>query len=357
MKKILFITTHLSGRGGTETVLSTVVRLLVEKKYEYVPKIFVLGGSTDKNWMNDLPHGESRYYKNSMLRNMAYFFTLIKLLKEERPEIVVGLDPLVCLFTNIIRKTFLGRYIIFSWIHFSLFHSNVRANLIPKADYHLSISSGISRQLSDLGIQQDRVFTVFNPVIHTVQTIERPVNGTTFIFLGRIYFEGQKRLKDLLDTLSHVEGNWTLEIFGDGIDMEKCRIYAKQLNLAPYVHWNGFVPRPWDKISRATALILTSAYEGMPMVLAEAIARGVYCISADCETGPEDIIIEKINGELYPAGDLKALERKLQDIVNGQTLPDQEAMKASLGKFHLDQYYLNFTGAISSVMSAAPLKD
>jgi UDP-D-galactose:(glucosyl)LPS alpha-1,6-D-galactosyltransferase len=199
-------------------------------------------------------------------------------------------------------------------------------------------------------VDKGRIFTVFNPVAKTGDMIKRPATRTTFIYLGRVIYEGQKRIKDLLTALSKVTGEWTLEVYGDGPDKAKCQAFAEKLGITTKVCWKGYVSNPWGQIRQATALILSSAYEGMPMVLAEAIARGVYCVSSDCPTGPEDIIVDGVNGELFPTGNVQALQQKLQGIVNGRPLPDQSNMKRSIERLYTGQYYKKLTESLSEIV-------
>jgi UDP-D-galactose:(glucosyl)LPS alpha-1,6-D-galactosyltransferase len=227
--------------------------------------------------------------------------------------------------------------------------SKVRTGLVPKADYHLAISSGIARQLRELYIPQERIFTIYNPVKPAEQIIPRPTSKTIFLYVGRIEFEGQKRVKDLLDALRDVTGNWYLDIFGSGTDLPKCQLYAEKLGLSNRITWHGWMNEPWKYIKKATSLILTSSYEGFGMVIAEAIAHGVYCISSDCETGPEDLIQEGKNGRLYKSGHLNDLQKLLQNLINNKELPDPVEIQKSIKKFYVGHYYTNFYNALSRI--------
>ena len=76
------------------------------------------------------------------------------------------------------------------------------------------------------------------------------------------------------------------------------------------------------------------------MVLVEAISRGVFCISTNCPTGPEDIICEE-NGVLTPVGNVEAMRDKLQSQIdkNEHSCTERsEIIAHSSDKFSVDQY-------------------
>ena len=82
--------------------------------------------------------------------------------------------------------------------------------------------------------------------------------------------------------------------------------------------------------------------EGLPLVLLEAIARGIYCVSSDCVSGPSDIIKDGINGQLYETYNVDELVSILDAPDFCKTLPDQEIVKDSIHDFYEDAYMTNF---------------
>ncbi|WP_051578003.1 glycosyltransferase [Sporolactobacillus terrae] len=349
MKKIVFVIWHVSGRGGTETVLKTVTHMLTGS--EFKPQIFILGDTEDTTWLKGITYDACPYIKNKYIRIIPYLISLFKYLHKEKPDIVVGLSPMICQLLYSLRAILKKKYPIISWIHFSLNANNMNKNLLKNADYHLAISSGIKKQYKELGIDEDSIFMVYNPVINVDQMVERPKNKAIFVYMGRVLFEEQKRLKDLFDALSNISGEWLLYIIGDGKDYNKCQTYSLEKGIDSHVKWFGWQDDPWSVVNEATALVLTSEYEGFPMVLTEAIARGIYCVSSDCPTGPNDIIIKKVNGELFDTGNLNALTEVLQNVIDTQNLPDQMTIKNSINKYYIKNYNQNLYNAFSCVIS------
>lgn len=351
MKKIIFVIWHVSGRGGTETVLRTVTQMLNENQgSEFKPQIFILGGTEDTTWLKGLTYATSPYIKNKYIRILPYLISLFHYLHKEKPDLVVGLSPMICQLVCLLRAVLTKKYPIISWIHFSLNANNMNKSLLKKADYHLAISSGIKQQYMELGVDEDSIFLVYNPVITIDQMVMRPKNKTIFVYMGRVLFEDQKRLKDLFDSLTNVSGKWLLYIIGDGKDYKKCQAYSVEKGIDSHIKWFGWQDDPWSVVTEATALVLTSEYEGFPMVLTEAIARGIYCISSDCPTGPSDIIIKDVNGDLFDRGNLSDLTDILQNVIDNQSLPDQLTITNSINKYYIKNYNRNLLNAFTCVM-------
>lgn len=95
------------------------------------------------------------------------------------------------------------------------------------------------------------------------------------IYVGRLDFV-QKRVYRVIDTWNYLEErfpDWRLTIVGDGEDRENLENHVKYLGLKR-VSFEGF-QKPIDYYKRASILLLTSDFEGFPLVLAECMSFGV----------------------------------------------------------------------------------
>jgi glycosyltransferase involved in cell wall biosynthesis len=86
----------------------------------------------------------------------------------------------------------------------------------------------------------------------------------------------------------------------------------------------GFVVNPYAYLSRTQLFVLSSAWEGLPTVLVEALALGVPVVATDCPSGPREILDDGRYGALVPVGDAEtlaeAMERTLDDPLNPEFL-------------------------------------
>jgi glycosyltransferase involved in cell wall biosynthesis len=131
-----------------------------------------------------------------------------------------------------------------------------------------------------------------------------------FVCVARLD-KSQKDHKTLFSALSLLRGRGDpvhhLLLVGDGPDREYLERLAVELGIRDLLSFTGFTENPFPLIRGARALILSSRYEGMPMVLAEAMALGTPVISSDCPTGPRDLLEDGRCGILTPIGDAEAL--------------------------------------------------
>lgn len=353
--KIFLVTSLLSGKGGVETVIKTIHKELQRRDIKV--KIIFLGKyksqKNDLSWLKGidfkllLPSFPFRKFLRSYIETQK----LAKLITEEKPDALIGLNNGALLrLAQARKKTY--PYKIFSWVHFSL-QILRRYETLNKADFHLSISSGITRELVQLlSIPKNRVFTLYNPnpCPSSSIVISRPKDGgLVLLFIGRLTEQKDPFL--LLDAVSKLKGAWRLHIVGDGPLKNDIENSINQLGLEDKVFLHGWKVNVWDFVTTLgpiSALILPSRNEGFPMVLLEAMAHGIYCVSSDCETGPEDIITED-NGELFEVGNAEELQKRLQKIIDsrGLQLPSHDSIRASIERFSVDSYCDNFLWSIN----------
>lgn len=312
-KKVAIIAPFLSGHGGTETVLSTV---LSDSKYlsQYQKiDLIILGKEKQNQWVQQLSNNVEIEFSEGI--KILSLIMMIKSLAFGKYDDVICLSTTILYFAYKIRSLFKKNFLIISWIHFSLLNEgSVDVSKLQYADYHLAISSGIKSQLIDLNIESEKIALVFNPVAFKSKIIPEPSSSKIkIVFVGRIMLEGQKNLKELFDAVNLLNRNSVeINLYGDG-DINECKSYIEKRNISQKFIWHGWVKNPWLKMKSMDAVVLTSLYEGFPMVLLEAASYGIPIISSNCPTGPVDIVTSD-NGFLYNVGETKKLADDIRKI-------------------------------------------
>lgn len=141
------------------------------------------------------------------------------------------------------------------------------------------------------------------------------------LVVGRFsYQKGYDRLIRIWQRVSSKVDGWYLSIYGDGEEKDSIKSLAESYGISDTINFNDAVKDISTAYLKSSALLLTSRYEGLPMVLLEAISYGLPLISFACPCGPMDIIEDGVNGFLIKDGDEEAFAEKLVEIIRNDEL-------------------------------------
>lgn len=101
--------------------------------------------------------------------------------------------------------------------------------------------------------------------------------------------------------------DWSLRIVGDGQLRDQLVRQASTLGIETRVIFTPFSDDPFSLFSQCGIFVLSSRFEGLGLVLIEAMTCGAACISFDCPNGPREVIRNGVNGLLVPAERVDAL--------------------------------------------------
>lgn len=129
-----------------------------------------------------------------------------------------------------------------------------------------------------------------------------------------------------------------LELLGDGPDAARIEAQIQQLGLAERVSMRGQVSEDVVQatMAQATAVVLASFMEGLPVVLMEALALGVPVI-APCVAGIPELVEHGVSGLTFPPGDWKSLARVLAQMLADERLRERLAVE---GKRRVEAEFL-----------------
>ncbi len=133
--------------------------------------------------------------------------------------------------------------------------------------------------------------------------IRRP-GRKVFLACGRFdKLKGFSRLIAMFEGLKQRLPEWDLVIVGDGEDSELLKAQVSQAGLNDRVSFPGWASDMESIFRSADLFVFPSVSEGFALVLAEAMACGLPCLSYDCKVGPSEIIRDGVDGALIPVGD------------------------------------------------------
>lgn len=239
----------------------------------------------------------------------------------------------------LIAKKNLYRFITSISMRYVYNHSDVYQVLSP---------SFVERFKNFTGIKNPKKLMVqTNPVtIETGDFVLKPANKEKeIIYVGRIDYN-QKRVYRVIDTWALLEKkypDWRLTIVGDGVERENIEKQAKALGLKN-VSFEGF-KSPIEYYKRARILMLTSEYEGFPLVLAECMSFGVVPAVYGSYSAVYDIVNDGVNGIVFPyqkegfSAENAAIQ--LQKIMHNDAVYNDMAEKAieTSKRYSVDEIY------------------
>jgi exopolysaccharide biosynthesis WecB/TagA/CpsF family protein len=192
--------------------------------------------------------------------------------------------------------------------------------LSPLADSIVAVSYGVADDLAQMtGIARKRISVVSNPVFdsrlsHDHHREEAGACGwlaepdiPMLVFVGRLVEQKDPALLLRAFALACRQTNARLAILGEGELQTALMQQAAALGIADRVLFAGFVSEPAAWIRAASALVLTSRYEGLGNVIIEALSLGTPVIATNCPHGPAEILAHGQFGVLVAPGDEAAL--------------------------------------------------
>jgi glycosyltransferase involved in cell wall biosynthesis len=159
---------------------------------------------------------------------------------------------------------------------------------------------------------------------NTVSRVEPPradLSAKRIFAAGRL--TGQKGYDFLIPAFAPVAAahpEWELKICGRGKDDGKLRALVAEHGLEGRVILAGPTDDVPGEMAQASVYALSSRFEGFPLVLIEAMSKGMACVAFDCPTGPADIIDDHRNGLLVPPRDVPGLTAALMEMVSDEAL-------------------------------------
>jgi glycosyltransferase involved in cell wall biosynthesis len=140
--------------------------------------------------------------------------------------------------------------------------------------------------------------------------------GKLIVSHGRL--DPQKQLHLLIRAMASLVPrfpDWSLLLLGEGPERNRLQQLVADLDLGDRVLLPGTVRHPQRVLSRCHLFALTSAYEGFPNALCEALACGLPAVAVDCLVGPAEIISDGVDGLLVSPDDPVALEQALARLM------------------------------------------
>ena len=156
----------------------------------------------------------------------------------------------------------------------------------------------------------------------------------------------QKDFSTLIRAFSRVRQNQPahLVIIGEGRQRSELETLAQSLGIEKDVWMPGLSDNPYAFMSKASMLVLSSIYEGLPNVLIEALACGCPIVSTDCPSGPSEILLKGKYGTLVPMGDIPALAQAIHHTLDHP--PNRNDLLVRAADFDIEKISRQYLGVL-----------
>lgn len=379
--------------GGVEIVTLTLANKFREKGHN----ISIFAFSSAKNSIEKYIDKEVHIYVQEKLQyNKKNIFSLREILIKNSIDIIINQWGLPFLPIKIALKASRNLNIKIISIH----HNSPEANgILKKIEIQLSKTtnpinklilkgkkeickqitsksmryvynhSDVYMVLSPSFVEKFKLFTkIANPQKLIVQTNPITIDSSNFhytkenkqkeiIYMGRLDYN-QKRVYRVIDTWKELEDkytDWKLTIVGDGPERENLEQQVNSLNLK-HISFEGF-QSPKSYYERASILLLTSEYEGFPLVLAECMSFGVVPIVYGSYSAVYDIIRHKENGMITQPQNGKfshiEMAKQLSFLIENdieRNIMAQEAIRTSKENYSLETIYQSWFNLFNKLM-------
>jgi glycosyltransferase involved in cell wall biosynthesis len=159
---------------------------------------------------------------------------------------------------------------------------------------------------------------------NTVQATDNPkadLDAKIVLAAGRLTPQkGFDLLIPAWRTVAAKRPDWKLVIRGRGERRAQLEGLIAEHGLEEHVTLGTAARRLRQRMSEASIYVLSSRFEGFPLVLLEAMEAGMAVVAFDCPTGPADIIEDHRNGLIVPARDVDALGAALLEMIEDDEL-------------------------------------
>ena len=352
--KLIYCTHSICNPGGMERVLLNKIAylvahtdweiLLITTDQKNRPPFYPLPEGVrwmdlDINYSDDNDKGTIQKIKGYLRRKKLHKQKLSAILNKEKADVMVSLFPSESSFYPSLKD---GSKKVLE-LHFNKFF---------RLQYNRTGLMGLIDRLRTW--QDERMVRKFDKFVVLSQEDKRYwgkmpnlcVIPNAALRMSDTYAEGDKKRVIAVGRLDYQKGfdrlieawrivqqnkayaDWHLDIFGQGEWKEMLQARINSYGLQDSMKLNAPTKQIGKEYTESSMLVMSSNYEGFPMVMIEAMACGLPAISFDFKCGPKDIIRHGENGLLVKNGDIQGLAEAMMKLMEDEELRSRMSLEA-----------------------------
>lgn len=314
--KILFVINSLKSRSGTERVAISLANYLSNFPNS---EISIANRDTDKK-NTAYPVADNVEIIDLHGNYFNFFLKLKKNIKQNKYDFVVvhnmGRLSLLCLFLSNFVK-------IISFEHSSFISRSLLVRCFSKIFYYKIYKVVVltKNEFKNFSFIHKKVIHIPNFTFYydcSRQTVEK--NKNIVLSIGRL--DDNKNIIHVLKAWHKkidILHDWELHIYGEGDQKSLLLNFIEEKSISN-IYFKGVTKNPELAYESAKIFVMTSKFEGLPMVLIEAQCFGLPIVSYDCPYGPSDVIDDGKNGFLVENQNIDKFAEALDKLITSKTL-------------------------------------
>lgn len=350
MKKIAIVRYNLSKIGGAEKVAINMANEL--SRFYDVKLVSIL---LDENGFINYDINSNvelvNFFKGDIRIRTAILKLTSKLreyIKKEKIEVIFSIAPL----TNImIKLATIGLKVkIVFCDHHSLEFQDGRSRKIQRYigakffDKVITLTEEDRLKYSQqYNIPITKVDSIYNWIDEVnSNNIKYDKLAKKIVTVGRFHNQkGYDYLAEVAIKVLSKHPEWQWDIYGSGDKIIENALNRKlvQGGVLSQVNFKGNVKGTENIYPNHSIYVMTSRYEGLPLVLLEAQQYNLPIVSFSCPTGPNEIVENGVNGYLVECYDTDKLSEELLELMEDEVLRQSfsEHAKDNMDKFDKDK--------------------
>ena len=177
--------------------------------------------------------------------------------------------------------------------------------------------------ISKFKLSNKKVTYIYNSIDDKILKNVREYDTQSKIILSVGRFSPEKQynvLVEIADSVLKRYLDWKWYIYGDGETFPEIQNKIRLLGLEERIILKGEASDVSKIYAQAAMFVLTSQREGLPLVLLEAKANHLPCISFDIISGPGEIIQDNIDGFLIKPYEKEEMIKAIETLINNKSL-------------------------------------
>lgn len=324
--KIGILLSDMTKVGGIERVTSTLINELIHNDDIEIEIISLFKGKDNPaypipecvsiHYLTHDAHGAKPHSIKRGLRMLSTLSSVRKFLKKHNYDVLLvqSFPPaFLTFFSGFDRSRIIAEEHVFAGYYGNLVN-RIRDFIYPCFGKIVVLTSNDLKYFQQRGIGKN-IVVIPNPVMPSDEP-KSTCNKKRIITVGRlVYQKGYDNLIRAFKSISDRHPDWKLDIFGDGPLKSDLLKLIEDYELVGKVNLCGLSNEIPKELSQSSIFVLSSHFEGFPMVLIEAMNQGVPCVSFNCPNGPSDIIKTGQNGILVPDQDFNKLIEGIEYLI------------------------------------------